>query len=139
MLINQVCKKCRLTKKAIEYYAAQKLVQPEILENGYRNFSAADIERLKKIAILRRLGLSVQSIKEVLDGGGQAALYKVSESKKIEIKAEETKQALVQQLAEKQMCIRDRYMYSRPLHPPGIHGRSARCWKSCLLYTSRCV
>ena len=102
MLINQVCKKCRLTKKAIEYYAAQKLVQPEILENGYRNFSAADIERLKKIAILRRLGLSVQSIKEVLDGGGQAALYKVSESKKIEIKAEETKQALVQQLAEKQ-------------------------------------
>lgn len=102
MLINEVCKKCRLTKKSIEYYAEQKLVQPKTLENGYRNFSAADIERLKKIAILRRLGLSVQSIKEVLDGGGQTALYKVSERKRIEIKAEETKQALVQQLAEKQ-------------------------------------
>ena len=61
MLINKVCKKCRLTKKAIEYYAEQSLVHPETLENGYRNFSAADIERLKKIAILRRLGLSVQS------------------------------------------------------------------------------
>lgn len=102
MLINEVCKKCRLTKKSIEYYAEQKLVQPKTLENGYRNFSAADIERLKKIAILRRLGLSVQGIKEVLDGGGQTALYKVSERKRIEIKAEETKQALVQQLAEKQ-------------------------------------
>lgn len=102
MLINEVCKKCRLIKKSIEYYAEQKLVQPKTLENGYRNFSAADIERLKKIAILRRLGLSVQSIKEVLDGGGQTALYKVSERKRIEIKAEETKQALVQQLAEKQ-------------------------------------
>jgi DNA-binding transcriptional MerR regulator len=102
MLINEVCKKCRLTKKAIEYYTEQSLVHPKTLENGYRNFSAADIERLKKIAILRRLGLSVQSIKEVLDGGGQTALYKVSERKRMEIKAEETKQALVQQLAEKQ-------------------------------------
>lgn len=102
MLINEVCKKCRLTKKAIEYYAEQKLVQPETLENGYRNFSAADIEKLKKIAILRRLGLSIQNIKEVFDGGGQTALYKVSEKKRIEIKVEETKQVLIQQLAEKQ-------------------------------------
>lgn len=102
MLINEVCKNCKLTKKAIEYYVEQKLVQPEILENGYRNFSVDDVERLKKIAILRRLGLPVQSIKEVLDGKGQAILYKVSESKRLEIEAEKSKQALVQQLAEKQ-------------------------------------
>lgn len=102
MLINEVCKKCRLTKKAIAYYVEQKLVQPGMLENGYRDFSAADVERLKRIAILRRLGLSVQSIKEVLHEGGQGALYKVSESKRIEIEAKKTKQALVQQLAEKQ-------------------------------------
>ena len=57
---------------------------------------------MKKIAILRRLGLPVQSIKEVLDGKGQAILYKVSESKRLEIEAEKLKQALVQQLAEKQ-------------------------------------
>lgn len=101
MLINEVCKKCRLTKKAIEYYVEQQLIQPEILENGYRNFPVGDVEKLKKIAILRRLGLSVQSIKKVLDEGGQAALYKVSESKRIEIEAEKAKQALVQQLAEK--------------------------------------
>ncbi len=102
MLINQVCKTCGLTKKAIAYYVEQELVQPEALDNGYRNFSHEDIERLKKIAILRRLGLSVQSIKEALEGGGQAALYKVSQRKRIEIEAEKTKQALVQQLAEKQ-------------------------------------
>ncbi|MBS6396113.1 MAG: MerR family transcriptional regulator [Clostridiales bacterium] len=102
MLISEVCKKCRLTKKAIEYYTEQALVQPETLDNGYRSFSDADIERLKKIAVLRRLGFSVQSIKEVLDGGGQKVLYKISERKRIEIEAEETKQALIQQLAEKQ-------------------------------------
>lgn len=102
MLINEVCKNCKLTKKAIEYYVEQKLVQPEILENGYRNFSVDDIDRLKKIAILRRLGLSVQSIKEALEGKGQSILYKVSENKRLEIEAEKSKQALVQQLAEKQ-------------------------------------
>jgi len=102
MLINEICKKCRLTKKAIEYYVEQKLVQPEILENGYRDFSADDVERLKKIAVLRRLDLSIQTIKEVLGVEGQAALYKVSDRKRLEIETEKTKQALVQQLAEKQ-------------------------------------
>ena len=29
MLINKVCKNCKLTKKAIKYYVEQKLVQPE--------------------------------------------------------------------------------------------------------------
>lgn len=101
MLINEVCRQCSLTKKAVEYYIDQKLVQPEILENGYRSFSISDVERLKKIAILRRLGLSVHSIKEVLDVGNQAALYKVYERKRLEIEAEKSKQALLQQLAEK--------------------------------------
>lgn len=102
MFINEVCQKCRLTKKAIEYYVEQRLVQPKILENGYRNFSIDDVKRLKKIAILRRLGLSVQSIKEVLNSGEQAALYKVSESKRIEIETDKAKQLLIQKLAEKQ-------------------------------------
>ena len=37
MLINEVCKKCSLTKKAIEYYIEQGLVIPAIQENGYRS------------------------------------------------------------------------------------------------------
>lgn len=36
MLINEVCKKCSLTQKAIEYYIEQGLVIPVIQENGYR-------------------------------------------------------------------------------------------------------
>lgn len=102
MLINEVCKKCKLTKKAIEYYVEQNLIQPEILENKYRSFTMNDVEKLKKIAILRRLGLSIQSIKEVLDGESQKVLYKVSENKKIEIETERKKQVLLQHLAEKQ-------------------------------------
>ena len=62
MLVNAVCKKCSLTKKAIEYYVEQGLVSPQIQENGYRVFSEEDVEKLKKVSILRNLGLPVSDI-----------------------------------------------------------------------------
>ena len=59
MLINEVCKECNLTKKAVEYYTEQGLIQPRITENGYRQFSETDALKLKRIAVLRGLGFSV--------------------------------------------------------------------------------
>lgn len=38
MLINEVCRRCGLTKKAVEYYVEQELLTPLVLENGYRDF-----------------------------------------------------------------------------------------------------
>ena len=49
MLINEVAKLSNLTKKAVEYYTEQGLICPNILENGYRDFSEQDMEILKKI------------------------------------------------------------------------------------------
>ena len=102
MLIHEASKKCGLTRKAIEYYVDQKLVLPQVLENGYRDFAEANVEKLKKIASLRRLGVPVQSIREILDGEGLAVLCKVSERKKMEIEAETAKQALLDRLYETQ-------------------------------------
>lgn len=48
MLINEVCKKCKLTKKAVEYYGEQGLIKPVVMENGYRQFSDDDAMKLKK-------------------------------------------------------------------------------------------
>ena len=48
MLINEVCKRCGLTKKAIEYYEEQGLTRPQIMENGYRVFSEDDVIQLNK-------------------------------------------------------------------------------------------
>ena len=61
MLINEVCKRCGLTKKAIEYYEEQGLTRPQIMENGYRVFSEDDVIQLNKIAVLRGLGISVSA------------------------------------------------------------------------------
>lgn len=102
MLINEVCKKCSLTKKAVEYYIEQGLVVPAMQENGYRSFTEEDVERLKKISILRNLGLSIADIRIVLSDRNTVALKEIAGAKKLEISALEEKQKLLQELAESQ-------------------------------------
>ena len=100
MLINEVCKECNLTKKAVEYYTEQGLIQPRITKNGYRQFSETDTLKLKRIAVLRGLGFSVPEIRTILENDSRTAIYDVLNRKEIEIVELQTKQALIKQLAE---------------------------------------
>lgn len=100
MLINEVCRECNLTKKAIEYYGEQGLISPVIMDNGYRQFSDADVSKLKRIAVLRGLGFSVSDIRTVLEKDGLPAIYDVLNKKELEIADLQTKQALIKQLAD---------------------------------------
>lgn len=100
MLIKDVCKKCNLTKKAIEYYEAQGLVFPGILENGYRDFSQTDIEKLKKIAVLRKLDLSLGDIKNVLNNTSGNVLCEVLYKKELELERTKLKQSLLVKLSQ---------------------------------------
>lgn len=67
MLRNEVQEKTNLSRKAIEYYEERGLVHPKKLENGYRDYSDGDVEVLKKISLLRNLGLSISEIALYLD------------------------------------------------------------------------
>lgn len=105
MLINEVCKTCALTKKAVEYYIAQGLVAPSVQENGYRDFSDADIERLKKISVLRGLGISAAELQKILSVQqemGDAALKAISDRKRMEIAVMQEKRQLLQELSSTQ-------------------------------------
>lgn len=86
MLINEVCKKCKLTKKAVEYYGEQGLIKLVVMENGYRQFSDDDAMKLKKIAILRGLGLSVADIRITLEKDDISMLHDVLEKKSMKSK-----------------------------------------------------
>lgn len=66
MLRKQACERANITKKAIEYYEEQGLIQPGILENGYREYSEEDIMRLKEVSLLRKCGMSVQDIQTIV-------------------------------------------------------------------------
>ncbi len=81
MLINEVCKKCGLTKKAIEYYEEQGLTHPQIMENGYRVFSENDVIQLRKTAVLRGLGISVADIKTVLAENDHLSFQNICDKK----------------------------------------------------------
>ncbi len=98
MLINEVCKSCKLTKKAVEYYGEQGLIRPVTLENGYRQFSDDDVVKLKKIAILRSLGIPVADIRAALEKGDISVLNDVLRKKEYEIEDLQAKQELLQQL-----------------------------------------
>lgn len=100
MLVNEVCRECNLTKKAIEYYVERGLINPAVMDNGYRQFSEADISKLKRIAVLRGLGFSVSDIRTVLENDGISAIYDVLNKKELEIADMQTKQALIKQLAD---------------------------------------
>lgn len=67
MRIQEICESCRLTKKAVEYYERQGLIHPAVLENGYRDYSEADRDRLREIAVLRALDVGVEDIRRVLE------------------------------------------------------------------------
>lgn len=99
MLIKEVCAQCALTKKAVEYYTEQGLLQPAVLENGYRDFDAEDVERLEKIAVLRKLNVSIEEIKSVLNSTSNAALQKLSHQKELENEREKAKLNLLEELS----------------------------------------
>ena len=102
MQLNELCKVCGLTKKAVEYYVDQQLVRPQVLENGYRDFSQQDAEMLKKVAVLRRLGLSVQTIRIVFLQGSQAALRQAVQQKAALLSMEQEQLSLLRCLADTQ-------------------------------------
>lgn len=68
MKINEAEQILGITKANIRFYEKEGLLTPSRNESGYRDYSEADIARLKQIVILRKLGLPVSQIQEVLDG-----------------------------------------------------------------------
>ncbi|MDK2951605.1 MAG: hypothetical protein PWQ77_1270 [Kosmotogales bacterium] len=99
MLINEVSKVTNLTKKAIEYYSEKGLIFPSPLENGYREFSGNDVERLKKISVLRKLGISTNDIKTVLNDKEGYTLQKLSVRKELNVRREQVKKEILDELS----------------------------------------
>ncbi|KAF5058862.1 MerR HTH family regulatory protein [anaerobic digester metagenome] len=99
MLINEVSKLTKLTKKAIEYYTLQGLICPSILENGYREYSSQDVEELNKISVLRKLDISTEEIRRILKDTTNSALQTVSVKKELDFQQVIIKKSILQKLS----------------------------------------
>ncbi len=63
MKINEAVKRTGLSKKAIRLYEDKGLLQVRRISNGYRDYAEADIEILKRIKMLRLVGVPISDIR----------------------------------------------------------------------------
>ena len=74
MKINEVEQLVGITKKNIRFYEEQGLLSPcRNKENGYREYSSADVQILQRIKLLRKLGLPLEEIRLMQAGRSTAA------------------------------------------------------------------
>lgn len=81
MRINEVVKQVDLTKRAIKYYEEKGLLSVRKDDNGYRNYTDEDIEILKEISVYRKLGISIDDIKKLLNNKDKQILEKIYKEK----------------------------------------------------------
>ncbi|KZM49988.1 Cu(I)-responsive transcriptional regulator [Labrenzia sp. OB1] len=66
MNIGAASRQSGLPVKTIRYYEEIGLVRPPRSENGYRDFSQTDLERLKFLQRSRSLGFSIEECRDLL-------------------------------------------------------------------------
>ena len=75
------------------------LVNPKVLENGYRDYTGSEVETLKKICVLRKLSLGTDDIAKLLESGDTNLLSEIALNKEIEIKQDTLKKNLLEELS----------------------------------------
>ena len=70
-----------MTKRAVKYYEEKGLLSVDKDNNGYRNYTAQDVETLKKISVYRKLGISIKDIQSLLETGDKSILLRIYQEK----------------------------------------------------------
>lgn len=69
MRINEVERLVGITKRNIRFYEKEGLLSPgRSSENGYRDYSEADVETLKQVKLFRKLDLPLEEIRRLQAG-----------------------------------------------------------------------
>jgi DNA-binding transcriptional MerR regulator len=83
----------KTTIKALRYYEKEKLLMPAFLDdNGYRYYEAKQLVDLAKIISLRQVGISINDIKEYLNGSDFNELLKKRKSELTSVLYQEQEQ-----------------------------------------------
>lgn len=74
MKINEVESAVGVTRRNIRFYEKEGLLSPgRNSQNGYREYGAAEVETLKRIKLLRKLGVPLDEIRRMQAGEGTVA------------------------------------------------------------------
>ena len=97
MTILEIERKSGLERTNIRFYEREGLINPVRKDNGYRDYSDADLDLLLKIKLLRRLGFSLDVIRSLV--AGETKLDFVIQQRLDELHDEELKLS-----ASRQVC-----------------------------------
>ncbi len=90
MRINEAAEQLGLSQRALKYYEKEGLLEVRRDENGYRNYSAQDLERLKKISLYRKLGIAIKDIESLLNTEDPARLREILAQKRDQLQQDQT-------------------------------------------------
>lgn len=97
MRIQQAEELVGICKKNIRYYEEEGLLSPSRnSQNGYREYSLADVEALKKIKLLRKLGVPVAEIRRLQNG--ELTLAQILQGREERIRQEEKNLAEIREM-----------------------------------------
>lgn len=68
MTIQEVERQSGMTRANIRFYEEKGLLTPQRQPNGYRDYSAADVETLRRVRLLRSLDVSIDTIRALQSG-----------------------------------------------------------------------
>ena len=68
MRIQELERQVGIERATIRYYEKEGLIQPRRSENGYRDYSEEDAAELRRIRLLRDLGVSLETIRSLQQG-----------------------------------------------------------------------
>lgn len=68
MTIQEVERQSGMTRANIRFYEEKGLLTPQRQPNGYRDYSTADVETLRRVRLLRSLDISIDTIRALQSG-----------------------------------------------------------------------
>lgn len=90
MNIQEIERRTGVPKQNIRFYEKEGLISPDRnVENGYREFSEEDVERIKLVKMFRKLDFPLSKISGLLDGQLDLAETVEEQIKKLEDKSKE--------------------------------------------------
>ena len=93
-----------ITKKNIRFYEEQGLLRPRRnSENGYRDYGEEEVEQLRRIKLMRKLGVSIEEIRQM-----QSGQYTVADAMRRHLVALEREQENLVRSVELCVLLKDR-------------------------------
>lgn len=67
MQIGELAERTGVPSRMLRYYESQGLIHPERAENGYRQFAASDVDRVRSVRSMIACGMPTRLVRAVLD------------------------------------------------------------------------